>query len=108
MTRLVHQRCLNHADREAAARCPECQRFFCRECVSEHETRILCAACLSQIGSSEKPSSSRLSFLLEIFQAALACAVIWFIFYLIGLTLLAIPTSFHDGSIWKSANFDTP
>ena len=46
MTALAHQRCFNHALREAAARCPGCGNFFCRECVTEHDDRVLCAACL--------------------------------------------------------------
>ena len=36
MSNLIHQRCSNHPGREAAVRCPECGRFFCRECVTEH------------------------------------------------------------------------
>ena len=47
MTRMtLEQRCWNHETREAVCRCPQCGRSFCRECVSEHEGRLLCAACL--------------------------------------------------------------
>src|SRR5438132_254763 len=46
---LARQRCLNHLNREAVARCPECKRFFCRECVTEHEDRLICAACLKKL-----------------------------------------------------------
>src|SRR4051794_2910862 len=38
--------CWNHEAREAVCRCPECGRSFCRECVTEHAARLLCAACL--------------------------------------------------------------
>ena len=44
----LQQRCWNHEAREAACRCPACGRSYCRECVSEHEGRLLCAACLSR------------------------------------------------------------
>jgi hypothetical protein len=44
---LLHQRCWNHDYREAVCRCPACQRHFCRECVTEHEARLLCAPCLA-------------------------------------------------------------
>ena len=44
MEDLVHQRCFNHMLREAVACCPECRRYFCRECVTEHEDKVLCAA----------------------------------------------------------------
>jgi hypothetical protein len=43
----LQQRCWNHDAREAVCRCPACGRPYCRECVSEHEARLLCAACLS-------------------------------------------------------------
>ena len=43
------QRCWNHEGREAVCRCLECGRSFCRECVSEHEARLLCAACLARV-----------------------------------------------------------
>lgn len=46
MMTALHQRCWNHEDREAVCRCPECGRSFCRECVGEHESRLLCAVCL--------------------------------------------------------------
>ena len=42
----MHQRCWNHESREAVCRCPECGRSFCRECVTEHDARLLCASCL--------------------------------------------------------------
>lgn len=43
---MLEQRCWNHETREAVCLCLECGRSFCRECVSEHEGRLLCAACL--------------------------------------------------------------
>ena len=44
---MIHQRCFRHDGREAAARCPGCRRYFCRECVTEHDGRLLCAACVA-------------------------------------------------------------
>jgi hypothetical protein len=49
MSALVHQRCFNHATREAVARCPQCSQFFCRECITEHDDRVICAACLKKL-----------------------------------------------------------
>lgn len=43
--KLLHKRCFNHAEREATARCPVCTRDFCRECVTEHDHRMLCRSC---------------------------------------------------------------
>ncbi|MCC5843346.1 MAG: rhomboid family protein [Verrucomicrobia bacterium] len=42
-------RCRNHADREAVARCPECGHTFCRECIVEHEGRMICKECLEKL-----------------------------------------------------------
>ena len=44
----IEQRCWNHEAREAACRCMACARSYCRECVAEHEGRLICAACLAQ------------------------------------------------------------
>lgn len=107
MNALVQQRCLHHAGREAVARCPQCQRFFCRECVSEHDDRILCAACLRQL-LAPPPVRQRGNFrvIVTFAQSALAMTLIWFFFFLVGKGLLAIPTSFHEGTLWEK--FQSP
>src|ERR1700680_2401495 len=56
---LVHQRCLQHPDREAAFRCPACKRNYCRECGVEHDGRMLCGACLKKLVASVEPESGR-------------------------------------------------
>ena len=48
---LTHQRCFHHSHREAVARCPECRQFYCRECVTEHDYRVICATCLKKIAA---------------------------------------------------------
>ena len=45
----IRQQCWNHEAREAVCRCPECAHSYCRECVTEHEARLLCAACLRKV-----------------------------------------------------------
>jgi hypothetical protein len=45
----IRHQCWNHDSREAVCRCPACSRSYCRECVTEHEARLLCAACLRKI-----------------------------------------------------------
>lgn len=102
MTPLVRQRCRNHAEREAAARCPDCQRYFCRECVSEHENRVLCASCLAQFRATAAPRPDRFRGFARLGASVLAVLFTWFCFFLIGRGLLAIPTSFHEGTIWKT------
>jgi hypothetical protein len=101
MKDLSFQRCFNHAGREAVARCPECGQFFCRECITEHDDRVVCAACLKLL--TRKPLLQRfaLTGLFRLAQGALGLLVAWFFFFLIGAALLRIPDSFHEGTLWQ-------
>ncbi len=101
--RLALQRCWQHAAREAVARCPECGRSFCRECVVEHEGRILCAGCLARSSAPEQKSARRWS-LVPVRRGLAALAgllVLWFTFYAVGRGLLAIPSEWHEGAVWR-------
>ena len=95
---IAQERCFNHASREAVARCPECGRYFCRECVSEHEDRLICTCCLKRLA---KPfqKKQRMRGVLRLLPAALGLLLLWSTFYLLGKTLLAIPTSFQHADI---------
>jgi hypothetical protein len=101
MSSLAYQRCFNHAQREAVARCPVCARFFCRECVIEHEDRMLCAGCLRAAAEANRKSQRGLSRLARAGQLLLGILCAWFFFYLVGEILLAIPTAFHEGTMWR-------
>jgi hypothetical protein len=98
---LIHQRCFTHASREAAARCPECQRFYCRECVTEHEDRVICAGCLAKMAA--VPLTSRTGFVavVRLAQLAFGLTMACLFFYLAGRALLSIDSSVHEGAIWK-------
>lgn len=100
MTGLSSQRCFNHAAREAVARCPECRQFFCRECITEHEDRVLCAACLSRL--TRKPLLRRfaLSQIVPLGGCALGLLVAWFFFFLGGAFLVRLPDASHQGTLW--------
>ena len=43
------QTCFQHPDREAVVRCPSCRKYYCRECVTEHDDRMLCSNCLAAL-----------------------------------------------------------
>ena len=102
MTRdLAYQRCAQHAEREAVARCPECRRFFCRECITEHDQRVLCAGCLKKLARPQLLKRPAFAGLVRVGQCALGLVLAWFFFYLIGEALLALPTSFHQGTLWQ-------
>ena len=64
---IAQERCFNHAFREAVARCPECGRTFCRECISEHDDRVICAFCLKRL-SKKAVRRNRLAGLVRLAQ----------------------------------------
>ena len=102
-TGLALQKCFNHPAREAVARCPECTRSFCRECVVEHEDRIICAGCLSRIVA-DRTRASRTLDLAPLWRTAAATVGLgfaWFCFFTIGRSVLSVPDDFHAGKVWK-------
>ena len=101
MEDLLHQRCFNHLRREAVARCPECRRYFCRECVTEHEDRVLCAACLGGKIDAGDAGLSRFGQLNRIVHFLLGAMFLWIFFYYLGQILLSLPSSFHEGTLWQ-------
>jgi hypothetical protein len=108
MQSLIHQRCFNHATREAVALCPECKQFFCRECITEHDDRVVCAVCLQKLA--RKPLAQRLA-LAQIFwlaQAVVGLLIVWYFFFLAGAGLLKLPDSFHEGTLWQVNWMDKP
>jgi hypothetical protein len=107
MQSLAQQRCFNHAAREAAVRCPECARFYCRECVTEHEGRLICTSCLRKVA--RVPLLQRHGFVrtLRVLRCALSVFLLWFVFYLIGEGLASLPDSFHQGTLWQPSSLDS-
>ena len=106
----LHQSCYHHNEREAAARCPACRHFFCRECVTEHDDRMLCSACLSRIsggaaGLIGARGVERLAFTL---QGLFGFGLLWYLFFLLGRMLMAIPHDFHEGTIWQIGGWFQP
>lgn len=97
-------RCYHHPQREAVARCPVCSRFYCRECITEHDDRVICSSCLREIAGAGPARSKgrRLSWVLPVLQGICSLLVAWLVFYSVGRLLLRIPSSFHEGTLWKS------
>jgi hypothetical protein len=95
---LAARRCLVHPDREAAARCPSCHQYYCRECVVEHDTQFLCAACLQRaIEAGGTPTSARFDWLSPL-RLLLGFAGAYVSFYLIERILLLIPVNVYNGT----------
>lgn len=108
MGELIHQRCFNHAAREAVARCPECGRFFCRECVTEHDERVVCSQCLRKHARFPLLQGRSFFGLVRAGQIALGLLTAWFFFFVLGEILMRVPSTFHEGSLWRVHWMDAP
>jgi hypothetical protein len=95
MSALLHQRCWHHGAREAVVRCPDCHRFFCRECVIEHQGRMICTACVNA-SEVQTGDASRIGTwtLLGVGGFLLA----WCVFYYLGMFLARIPSDFFESA----------
>jgi len=98
---LAQKRCKHHPNREAVARCPECTDFFCRECITEHDDRVLCKACLNYSLQQQTVASSTFKFPFKILSFLTGFVIIWVTFYYLGQLLLMTPSSFHEGTFWQ-------
>lgn len=95
---LAARRCYNHPERVVAVRCPECGRFYCRECASEFKDRFLCKICLeSQLLETKNSSSSLQGRLRRGAGFAVGLLLCWFLFYGLARMIFAIPGYFHSG-----------
>jgi hypothetical protein len=87
------ERCWNHTAREAVCRCPGCARFFCRECVTEHDARLLCAACVAgQVARPRRDSFVRRR-LLGPAAATGGLVAAWTVYYGVARVLVEIARS---------------
>lgn len=102
---LEYRRCAHHGEREAVARCPRCDRFFCRECIAEHAGRVLCAGCLAASDHRDGRRPALLGGLVPVLQFMLGILLIWGCFFYLGQVLMAIPAEFHEGTIWQAGGW---
>jgi hypothetical protein len=99
---ISQQRCFNHANREAVARCLQCGRTFCRECVTEHEARLICAQCLTTLVQTPARKRARSTAVLSGSWCLLSAFLLWVVFYYLGRLLLSLPSSFHASVFWSN------
>ncbi len=98
---LHEQRCARHGDREAVARCTGCHRYFCRECITEHDGRLLCAACLARLAAATPAARLRRFRPLRWGAACAALLALWLAYLCLGKLLLRLPSDFHEGVFWE-------
>ena len=103
------RRCARHTEREAAACCVSCGLAFCRECVTEHDGRLLCAECFGKENAARASAaaSAKKGRAGELARGALtlgaAMLLLWLCFFWLGRLLVRIPPDFNEGTIWKNA-----
>jgi hypothetical protein len=78
------QHCFNHPERLAAAQCLECHRSYCRECVTEHGGKLICAACLRKGSAAQAARGNWRRALVLPAMAVAALCLSWLIFYTAG------------------------
>ena len=101
MAEALAHRCLNHSEREAAARCPSCAHFFCRECVTEHDGRVICARCLRAESAVVQDRRLPIVALGRCVAVVAGFVLGWLCFYSAGQLLVSVPAKFHDGALWQ-------
>ena len=98
---VVNRRCFHHPSREAVALCPECGCTFCRECVTEHEGRVVCSTCLAAFGGRQRSARRAVTALAAGLWCLLQVLLAWTFFHALGQLLLRVPSSFHEGTVWE-------
>lgn len=81
MNGLAAARCLNHEAREAVSRCPSCGNYFCRECVTIFEDRMMCAACVKSISGRPREALKHGVGVSGVTLAVAGLLSAWFVFY---------------------------
>jgi hypothetical protein len=109
MDDVSRQTCFQHPGREAVVRCPSCRRFYCRECVTEHDDRMLCSICLAALTADRRRNGlGRFTGLRLGLQGGIGFLVLWYLFFLVGRMLLAIPDAFHESAFWQAGWWKLP
>lgn len=94
---LLDRRCFHHDLREAVAQCPSCKLFFCRECVTEHDGRMICVTCVNAL-TRDATKAPRAAGARWAVTAIAGLLIAWLVFYYLGLTLARMPSEFHGVS----------
>ena len=87
------------------ARCPECRHFYCRECITEHDDRVICSACLKKLTVPSHAPRHSFAWMFPAVQMSAGLCIIWLFFYFLGAMLLSIPSRYHEGTVWMEKWF---
>jgi len=90
MPELSNIRCQNHIEREAAAICMKCQNYFCKECITEYDDKMLCKNCIDDLLKKNKTTHRKKINLKQFFAIITTTLFLWIIFYSSGKFLISI------------------
>lgn len=93
---IARQRCWTHPQREAVSRCPSCRRFYCRECVTEHDGRLLCVPCLAA-RAVPLPEAHGTRWVLWTSLCLLGLFLLYLQFFAVGRVLREMPPAWSQG-----------
>jgi hypothetical protein len=102
MTDLARQQCFNHPGRQAIVRCPSCHRDFCRECVTEHEDRYLCSACLLGESARKTGPKRRVGVPVGAMLAIAGLLTAWTVYYAATEYLVMRSSADHNYRVWHA------
>lgn len=102
MSDLARQQCFNHPGREAIVRCPSCRRDFCRECVTEHDDRYLCSACLRAEAARDARPKRRLRLPMGVLLGMVGLLTAWTVYYAAAQYLILRNSSDHSYRVWHA------
>lgn len=77
------------------ARCPQCTRYFCRECVTDHDGRLMCRSCLATAAAADVATPRAWGKIVWPLLAAAGWLLAWFLAYAAGDLLTRVPDSWH-------------
>jgi hypothetical protein len=107
-TKLVALKCEVHAMREAAARCTVCSHHYCRECIQEHEGRMVCGNCLSLKSSLEpKHFAGFKEMLVRLVMALASAALLWGAFWCIFTIGSLLPAEVYKSPVERAGRKET-
>ncbi|MCD4819929.1 MAG: rhomboid family protein [Candidatus Cloacimonetes bacterium] len=90
MSKLSQVRCHNHIDREAVSLCKHCHNYFCRECISDYDDKMLCKSCIDKLISNNNLKRKKKLNFKQYLAVIFSSLLLWFIFYSSGNILISI------------------
>lgn len=94
MESILKKRCYNHSEREAVGLCRECGSFYCRECITEHDDRLICSDCLKKTRRSVLTKNKYSGKFIFGLQCVTGFFVSWIFFYYSGKMVIFISDLF--------------